>query len=103
MIDFLCFVESSSYGSSVGEDQLLQKLCNRIQYLKRSRRMEERYMLFGELLDEERRAGKAEGEAELLSLMKEMIEDNRQADLPRLQTDPDFLEAMKVQYSVSSV
>ena len=103
LIDFLCFVESSSYGSSVGEDQLLQKLCNRIRYLKRSRRMEERYMLFGELLDEERRAGKAEGEAELLSLMKEMIEDNRQADLPRLQTDPDFLEAMKVQYSVSSV
>ena len=103
LIDFLCFVESSSYGSSVGEDQLLQKLCNRIQYLKRSRRMEERYMLFGELLDEERRAGKAEGEAELLSLMKEMIEDNRQADLPRLQTDPDFLKAMKVQYSVSSV
>jgi len=103
LIDFLCFVESSSYGSSVGEDQLLQKLCNRIRYLKRSRRMEERYMLFGELLDEERRAGKAEGEAELLSLMKEMIEDNRQADLPRLQTDPDFLKAMKVQYSVSSV
>ena len=72
-------------------------------------------MLFGELLDEERRAGreegkvegkvegKAEGEAELLSLMMAMIEDNRQAELPRLQTEPDFLEAMKVQYSVSSV
>ena len=111
LIDFLCFVESSWYGDSVGEDQLLQKLCNRIRYLKRSRRMEERYMLFGELLDKERREGreegrkegKAESEAELLSLMKAMIEDDRQTDLLRLQADPDFLEAMKVRYSVSSV
>ncbi len=100
LIDFLHFVESSEYGSSVEEDQLLQKLCNRIRNLKRSRRMEERYMLFGELLDEERKAGREEGEAVLLSLMKAMIEDNRQADLPKLQTDSDFLEKMKVQYSI---
>jgi len=65
--------------------------------------MEERYMLFGELLDEERRAGREEEKAELLSLMKAMIEDDRQTDLLRLQADPDFLEAMKVRYSVSSV
>jgi len=69
--------------------------------------MEERYMLFGELLDKERREGreegKAESEAELLSLMKAMIEDDRQTDLLRLQEDPDFLEAMKVRYSVSRV
>jgi len=68
-------------------------------------------MLFGELLDKERREGreegrkegKAESEAELLSLMKAMIEDDRQTDLLQLQADPDFLEAMKVRYSVSSV
>lgn len=37
-------------------------------------------MLFGELLDEQHKAGRAEGEAQLLSLMKAMFEDNREAD-----------------------
>jgi len=91
---FLQFVENSEYVSEVPEDELLQGLHGRIRYLKRNRRMEERYMLFGELLNDERKQGREEGLAQLLSLVKAMTADGRTAELPRLESEPGFLEEM---------
>lgn len=102
---FLQFVEDSGYVSEVPEDELLEGLLGRIRYLKRNRRMEERYMLFGELLGEERRLGRAEGleqgleqsrkrERTLLSLVAAMTADGSAGELPRLESDSEFLEEM---------
>lgn len=63
-------------------DTFVSRVDKRVQALKYNSGLEE-YMLFGELLDEEREKGKAEGKSELI---------------PRL-ADPDFLEAMLKQYS----
>jgi len=67
--------------------------------------MEERYMLFGELLDDERKQGREEGlaqglaqskkrESVLLSLVTAMTADGRTAELPRLESESGFLEEM---------
>lgn len=102
LINFLHFVESGGICETVPEDQLLRQLHDRIRYLKRSRRMEERYMKFGELLDDERQAGRMEGRNEVLLLVEAMIADQRSEELSRLKTDPDFLEEMKVLYGITS-
>ena len=105
LVRFLQFVEDSKYVSEVPEDELLQGLHGRIRYLKRNRRMEERYMLFGELLDDERKQGREEGlaqglaqskkrESVLLSLVTAMTADGRTAELPRLESESGFLEEM---------
>lgn len=102
LVSFLQFVDNSECFVEVPEDELLRELQGRIRYLKRNRRMEERYMLFGELLDEERKLGWEQGLEQgekqerslLLSLVTAMTADGRAAELSRLESEPEFLEEM---------
>lgn len=62
MVNFLKFV-GADLAESEGDfaDDYVRKLQKSIQHVKESREMEERFMLFQEMLNDERAAGKAEG------------------------------------------
>lgn len=105
LTDFLGFVERSDlFRPEESEDEFLVKMYNRIQEIKRSRRWEEGYMLFGELLDDERLEGRKEGRRsereELLHLIEAMAADGRTEEIPKLSQDEHFLEEIKKVYKI---
>lgn len=92
------------------EDALIRQIDLRIASLKQNRRMEEQYMLFSEMLDDERKEGyadgyksgaedgrkkgAAEGENRLLALISRMQQEGLGAEIPRLHAEPEFLKKM---------
>lgn len=109
LIDFLNAVEAADIKVINPKDNLLSKLGDRISYLKRSRSMEEQYMLFGEMLDDERREGVLEGlqsgqkmgQTQMLSLITAMTAAGKSEDIAKLETDPEFLKEMFQKYQIS--
>lgn len=105
LIQFLRFVEQSEVPLDCAQDALTKQLSDRIAKLKRDRRMEARYMLLGELLDDERREareeGRKEGQSQLLTLIKAMTADGNTKELARLEEDPAYLEEMFKKYHIS--
>lgn len=59
-------------------------------------------MLFGEMLDDERREGKAEGKDNLLSLMASMEADGEDDKIPLLWKNTDFLQEMYQKYHIEA-
>ena len=92
------------------EDQLIHRIDTRISSLKHDRRMEEQYMLFGEMLDDERKegfadgfkagenSGREQGEGCILLLIARMKADGFEAEITRLGEDPAFLQEMYKRY-----
>ena len=84
LVSFLNFVKADLSESETDfEDDFVEKLQNTIRRIKSNREMEERFMIFEEMLRDERAEGKAEGIAEgkaeavlemLLELMKDLGE-----------------------------
>ncbi|MDD6039439.1 MAG: Rpn family recombination-promoting nuclease/putative transposase, partial [bacterium] len=80
LIQFLRFVGAKPEESMRDyDDPLVNQLQQSIHEIKRNREMGERYMLFEELLENEYRAGKAEGKAEAILLLlngHEQVQDS---------------------------
>lgn len=74
LVKFLEYVEADLSKSTVDfEDEFVSRLQKAVQHIKKSREMEERYMLFEELLQNERKEGKKEGKIEdILELLKDL-------------------------------
>lgn len=74
LVKFLKFVKADLEGSKADfEDDFVRRLQNSIEHVKASREMEERYMLFEELLQDERSEGKAEAKVEdVLELLEDL-------------------------------
>ena len=73
MVNFLKFVRADLEDSEKDfKDAYVKKLQESIRHVKESREMEERFMLFQEMLRDERAEGKAEGKAEAVI---ELLED----------------------------
>ncbi len=76
MVKFLRFVHADLEESRQDfGDEFVKRLQDSIQRIRQSREMEERYMLFEELLRDERVAGVAEGKAEAILLVLEGLGD----------------------------
>ena len=81
-------------------DLLITKLRTQITDLKKNRGMEENYMLFGEMLDEERRQGQKEGLQQgkmdiLLKLLQEHKIDVKTAASIMGMNEDEFAKAVK--------
>ncbi|MCC8127194.1 MAG: Rpn family recombination-promoting nuclease/putative transposase [Clostridiales bacterium] len=104
LVDFLHYVEDASVPEVSGDD-FLRYLRQKIMQIKKDRKMEGRYMTFGELLDDERREGRAEGRIEgqnmFLALIRAMTADGRTAEISRLAEDVTFRDEMFAQYHVT--
>ena len=74
MVKFLKFVKADLADSEEDfEDEFVNKLQKSVRHVKTSREMEDRFMLFQEMLRDERAEGKAEGKAEyVLELLEEL-------------------------------
>ncbi len=128
LVDFLRYVEQSASlrdGSDdlLAQDELLVGVESRIKAIKKNRGMGERYMLFEEMLAEERfegheegfseghaaglseglaegqAQGRAESQKQMLALIAAMTEDGKLADVPRLG-EAEFFQAMLVRYGL---
>jgi len=77
-------------------DLLIAKLQTRITDLKQNQGMEENYMLFGEMLDEERRQGQKQGKMDVIvKLLQEHKIDIRTAASIMGMNETEFAEAVK--------
>lgn len=97
LVNFLHFVEKSSLPEAEHFDPLLTRLHNRITSLKRSKKLEDRYMRFGEMLDDERK----EGRAESIALIEAMLADGKRNEIHRLKDDASFLTEMLEYYHIA--
>lgn len=90
LVRFLKFVQADLAGSQLDfKDGYIHRLQQAVENIKRSREQEERYMLFEELLEQEREEGKAEGKAEcIIALLKKKgsVPENLQE---RILKEPD--------------
>ena len=77
LVSFLNFVKADLSESETDfEDDFVEKLQNTIRRIKSNREMEERFMIFEEMLRDERAEGKAEGKTEaVLELLLELMND----------------------------
>ena len=63
LVDFLEYVENPDDSKETEEDSFLKSLKAQIAEIKKDRDWETRYMLFKEMMEDERAAGRAEGMA----------------------------------------
>ena len=81
LVSFLNFVKADLSESETDfEDDFVEKLQDTIRRIKSNREMEERFMIFEEMLRDERAEGKAEGIAEgkteaVLEMLLELMND----------------------------
>ncbi len=95
LVKFLKYVGAKHEDSTADfQDEFVSEIQKSVNHVKRSRDMEERFMLFEEMLRDERKEGKIEATAEyvieLLSELGELTEDLRkeileETDLPKLK------------------
>lgn len=105
LVRFLQYVEGS-LAALDGGDPLIRRIETRITDIKRDRSMEVSYMLFSEMLNDERREGYIEGREEergrLFHLM-DLMEAGGEADkIPQLRRDPQFLQQMYHKYHMEA-
>ena len=77
LVSFLNFVKADLSESETDfEDDFVEKLQNTIRRIKSNREMEERFMIFEEMLRDERAEGQAEGKTEaVLEMLLELMND----------------------------
>ena len=101
LVQFLRYVGDGAGVGNFQDDPLISRIQERIAGLKKSRRMEERYMLFAEMLGEERKEGKKLGEKRILELLEKMEEAGLSPDISRLKREPGYLEEMLEKFHLS--
>lgn len=107
LIHFLNYVETSTenYVEESG-DEKIRKLHQKVETLKKSRRLEESYMTMAELIADEREEARAEAKAEAeaeerrrtLELVNLMIRDGLVKEIQKLSEDDEFCKLMLEKY-----
>lgn len=96
LVRFLKYIEDAAPEEGEGPDELIDQIETRIASLKRERGMEVNYMLFSEMLDDERMEGRAEGRTEgedrIARLNLFLLDESRYEDLKRASQDKEYRE-----------
>ena len=107
MVDFLKYVENASYVEEGSNDSLIHKIDTRIKGIKRDHGMEVEYMLFSELLSDERKEGRnegrIEGETQFAMLTEKLMHDSRSEELLKAVNDVEFREKLYQEYGMRQV
>ena len=104
LVDFMKFIAHNSYADRI-KDSLIQEIQSTINSIKADRAMEDKYMLFEELLKDEYNAGKAEGElrsslTKLLELLS--IKFSISADLQSQLTSITDIEILNKLFTIAA-
>lgn len=102
LIDFLRYVENSSYADENTADPLIQKIDAKIKTLKRNHGMEVQYMLFSEMLNDDRKEGRTEGQDHLLQLINRMQDGGDGDKILLLGKNPALLQEMYSKYHIGA-
>ena len=102
LVHFLKYVEDAEYGKECISDSLIQKIDTRVKQIMRERGMEVQYMLFGEMLDDEREEGRTEGQNRLLRLISSMKDGGDVENIFLLGDNPELLRSMYDKYHVEA-
>ena len=103
LVDFLEYVESPNETKDLDEeDSFIKSLKEQIAAIKRNREWEGRFMLFKELLSDERKEARAEGWAEGLAegqskankLVQLLAQQNRMDDIIKAANDSEYQEQL---------
>lgn len=99
LVDFLGYVENSTdaYVQHIS-DGPVRKIHEKIGILKKNREWERRYMRFEELLQQSEQQGREEGSRQMLALVEAMLAAGEVSEIPRLKTEPVFLQQMLEKY-----
>jgi len=115
LIHFLKYVENASYVEEGSNDSLIHKIDTRIKGIKRDHGMEVEYMLFSELLSDERKEGRIEGrnegriegriegETQFAMLTEKLMHDSRSEELLKAVNDVEFREKLYQEYGMRQV
>ena len=107
LIHFLKYIERSDEACAEEmQDDKIRELNQKVMALKKSRKLEEAYMTFQEILDEREAKGEARGEAKgevkgenrILDLVSAMTQDGQTVDFTRLKEDAEFRAQMLEKY-----
>ncbi len=96
LVGFLQYVTNSTQVSveQAGNGKLAQ-IHERVKTLKQSRKLEERYMKFEELLKREHEEGHARGTKQMWELVSRIIADGKTDFIPRLKEETFYQEMLK--------
>ena len=112
LVHFLKYVGNAACGKQNSQDALIQKIDTKINRIKHDRGMEVEYMLFSEMLNDERKEGwseghaqgqaegRADGEKQFAALTEKLLQDSRMEDLLKATTDPIFREELYRFYEI---
>lgn len=106
LVEFLKYVESPDKADNFTEDDFIQSLKEQIAAIKRNREWEGKFMLFEEMLRDEKEEGRAEGRAETKHLMAQLIQilssQNRMDDIVKASHDDDYLEKILKEFHLDN-
>lgn len=104
LVHFLKYVEDAACASEHKTDSLIQKIDTRVKQIKHDRGMEVQYMLFCEMLSDERREGRKEGRIEgqdtILKLISSMKAGSDADKIALLAENPELLRRMYDKYQI---
>ena len=105
LVNFLKYVENpNETEDSEDEDSFVKSLKKQIAAIKKNREWEGRYMLFEELLSDERKEaleeGRAEGRAKTNRLVQLLAEQNRMNDIIKAANDSEYQEQLFKEFNL---
>lgn len=106
LVHFLKYVKDSSEKCvEQTNNSDIRKLHEKVCTLKKDRDLEVGFMRFEELLNQERhegeKAGHKSGQNQIITLISYLSADGLVNEIPRLSTDPDFLQEMLEKYDLN--
>ena len=98
LVDFLKYVESPDKADSSTEDTFIQSLMKQIAAIKRNREWEGKFMLFEEMLRDE----KEEGKQAMGQLIQLLFKQNRMDDILKVSQNADYREKLLKEFHLDN-
>lgn len=104
LVEFLKYVESPDKADTSTDDSFINSLKEQIAAIKRNREWEGKFMLFEEMLQDEKEEGRAEGRSETKHAMAQLIQilstQNRMNDILKIANDSDYLDKLLKEFNL---
>ena len=97
LVEFLKYVESPDKANNSTEDSFINSLKEQIAAIKRNREWEGKFMLFEEMLQDE----KEEGKQAMSQLIEQLFKQNRMDDILKISQNADYREKLLKEFHIN--
>lgn len=98
LVEFLKYVENPDKADNFTEDDFIQSLKEQIAAIKRNRKWEGKFMLFEEMLQDE----KEEGKQAMSQLIEQLFKQNRMDDILKVSQNADYREKLLKEFHLDN-